>query len=165
MPLGPQNHPVKEYGGDRAIPLRHFTTDQLNSAKMKPGSVKVQIEVLNSLFHICGMALGPHSDMLWRKEKSIIEQNNTKLGKRQKWWLVLAASRLWLHRAAGDQDPKIELNTRKIGIVRRKTSYPRRFYHIDLFYPCLSIFARYQQRTIHSAFQLSCKMGAAGFLL
>lgn len=112
MPLTKLQHRIMDAHG-RYIPMRQLPyLDKANR-----GSVKMQVEVLNSLFHICGNAQGPHPDMMHRKEAAIIKQNNSKVGRRAKWWVVLAASHLWLYRAAADQQPKLELHVRKIRMV------------------------------------------------
>ena len=83
------------------------------------GTIKVQIEVLNSLFSTCGVMQGPHPDVLYRKEPTILKQNNSKAGRRAKWWTVLAYPNLLLYRNAGEQLAKVELNLRKLRFVRQ----------------------------------------------
>ena len=83
------------------------------------GNVKVQVEVLNSLFSTCGVMQGPHPDVLYRKEPTILKQNNSKAGRRAKWWTVLAYPNLLLFRNSGEQVAKVELNLRKLRFVRR----------------------------------------------
>ena len=53
------------------------------------GSLTMNVEILNSLYNVCGTISGPHLDMMKRREQAALMQNNSKVGRRMTWWALI----------------------------------------------------------------------------
>jgi hypothetical protein len=49
----------------------------------------MNVEILNSLYNVCGTISGPHLDMMKRREQAALMQNNSKVGRRMTWWALI----------------------------------------------------------------------------